>query len=143
MKWKQAALFAAAACACLPARAWDFREQDRPFTYVFLRIPLDGHTSREQLPVWGFAVRGKRPYQAFSLDSQAVSRFIDLGFVDSKIVLVGVVAGAGALLVGGAGSKSAAAEQQQQAQQAAQTAQRPAGGGAAAPGGPCVCPAPK
>lgn len=144
MKWLTAALAAASACAAVPAQAGDFREADRPVTSVYLRIPLDGGTRREQLPVWGFAVQGKRNYEVLSLDSQMITRFADMGFVESKILLVGVLAGGAALAVAGAGGKSAAAQQQQQQQaiqqQAAQQQAKPPSG---TPSGPCVCPAPK
>ena len=129
MRWKSRAALLAAALIALPARAWDFREQDRPYTYLFLRIPLDGQARREKLPVWGFAVRGRRDYQAFSLDSQSLDRFAEMGFVESKLLVVGAVAAAGALAVGAAGSQSASSDQRQlqAAQQAAATQPRAAG----------------
>lgn len=148
MNGKQAAAFLAAALAATPAQAWDYREQDQPYTSLFVRIPLDGRSPKEQLPVWGFAVRGKRDYQVLRLDSESLTRFVDMGFIESKILLVGVIAAGGALAVASSGSKSAATQQQQQqqavqqqaAQQQAQAASAPASGTSH---DPCVCPAPK
>src|SRR5690349_19066955 len=107
MNWKQLAALGTLACTAFPAQAWDYREQDQPYTTLFIRIPLDGRSTREQLPVWGFAVRGKRDYQVLRMDSESMSRFVDMGFIESKLLIVGAVAAAGAVAVAGAGSKSA------------------------------------
>jgi hypothetical protein len=142
MNWKQLAALGALACTTLPAQAWDFREQDQPYTFAFLRIPIDGRSTREQLPVWGFAVRGKREYQVLRMDSESMTRFVELGFIESKFLIVGAVAAAGAVAVGASGSKSAASQQQQQQinQQAAQQqAAAPAG---QPPRTPPSCPTP-
>lgn len=128
--WKQgAALVArpaalgAALLAALPARAWDLREQQsQPYSSVFIRIPLDGSSAKERLPVWGFALRGKRDYEYVSLDSQDLTRFVEMGFIESKVVLVGVLAAGGALAVAASGSKSAATQQQQQQEAQAKAA---------------------
>ncbi|MBV8030464.1 MAG: hypothetical protein JO035_03040 [Betaproteobacteria bacterium] len=133
---KSCILAALCALAWLPLQAsgGDFRDLPATETFIFLRIPLDGETSKEQQPVWGFALRGRRDYQSFSVDSQAFSRFVDMGFIESKILVVGAVAGAGALLVGASGAKSAAQNQQQLQQNQAAAA--------AAPRGPNCPPAP-
>lgn len=117
MRFKRLAACAALACLSLPAQAWDYREQDQPHTFIYMRIPLDGRSQKEQLPVWGLAVRGKREYQVLAIDTQMMSRFAELGFVESKIIMIGAVAAAGALAVAGAGSSSSATQQQQQQQQ--------------------------
>lgn len=121
MNWKRLAACAALAMICLPARAWDYREQDQPHTFIFMRIPLDGRSQKEQLPVWGLALRGKREHQVLSLDTQMMTRFAEMGFIESKLIIVGAVAVAGALAVAASGSSSASSQQQQQ-QQAAQAA---------------------
>jgi hypothetical protein len=119
------AAVAALACISFPANAWDYREQDQPYTFLFMRIPLDGRSTKEQIPVWGLAVRGKREYQVMRLDSQMMTRFTELGFVESKFLIVGAVAAAGAVAVAASGSKSAATQtaQQQVAAEAAATKQ--------------------
>lgn len=121
MSLKRLAACAALACVSLPTQAWDYREQDQPHTFVFMRIHLDGRSQKEQMPIWGLAVRGKREYQVLSFDTQMMARFAEFGFVESKIIMIGAVAAAGALAVAGAGSSSAASQQQQQ-QAAAQAA---------------------
>ncbi len=144
-KLKRAAAFIAAALVAFPAHAWDFREQGQPQTSIFIRIPLGGGSAKERLPVWGFALRGKRDYEALSLDSHDLTRFTEMGFIESKLILVGVLAAGGAVAVAASGSKSAATQQQQQQQAAQQQAaaqqaaavQQQAGGTAA--GNPCVC----
>jgi hypothetical protein len=87
-----------------------------------MRIPLDGRSTKEQIPVWGLAVRGKREYQVMRLDSQMMTRFTELGFIESKFLIVGAVAAAGAVAVAASGSKSAATQTAQQQQAATQQA---------------------
>ncbi len=154
-KLKQIGAFAALAALAIPAQAWDYRQQDQPYTYLYLRIPLDGHSSQERKAVWGLAARGKREYQVMDINSAVIDRFADMGFVESKLLIVGAVAVGGALAVTHAGSKSAATEQQQQQaavqqQKTSPTSNSPTPGSnsptpsstSPTPSGPCVCPAP-
>lgn len=117
MSWKAIAAAALMACAIAPANAWD-TGRDAPHTMFFIKLPLDAHSAREQLPSWGFTLRTRSDLPAFTLESRAVDRFVQMGFVESKLVLVGVVAAAGfALAAAGGGGSSVSREQQEQAAQ--------------------------
>lgn len=133
MAWKMIAAAAVLACAAAPAHAWD-TGRDGPHTMLFIKVPLDGRTAREQLPSWGFTLRTRADLPAFTFDSGTVQRFVHMGFVESQIILAGAAVAAAAVVAvgaGGGGSSSASPQEQQAAAQrvaaqAQQTSSQPA-----------------
>src|SRR5258708_33989326 len=67
---KHVAVSAAAAAATLiaaPAFSQEFRA---PMTTIFVAIPLDAKSAREQTPNFGLQFQGMKPYQAVRVDYQ-------------------------------------------------------------------------
>jgi hypothetical protein len=122
MNWKSFAALGALVCVSMSANAWEVR--DEPSTMIFIRVPLDGASPKEQKMVWGLGWRGKKDYQVLNVDSQMVNNFVGLGILEAKWVLVGAVALGGAVAVANSGSKAAATQVQQQQQAQAAAAQQ-------------------
>lgn len=119
MAWKAITAAAVLACAATPAQAWD-AGREGPLTMFFVKVPLDGRTAREALPSWGFTLRPRGDLPAFTFDSRMAQSFVQMGFVESQVLLAaGAVAAAAAVAVaaGGGGSNSASPQEQQQAAQ--------------------------
>lgn len=119
---KRLAALAAAITMCAPALASDF---GKPFsasssTLFYVSIPLDAHSRKEQRPAFGLALQGQRPYESVRIDSR-MFRFLPLGGMEVKWLVVGGVAVAAAVA---AGSKDREREQQYQVQQQQQIQQQ-------------------
>lgn len=104
----------AAACAggvIAPAHAQEMRT---PTTMVFMEIPLDAHTVREQMPNFGLLFQGSRPYQTLRLDQKMFRSFrYRPGFALAGIEATYLVAGAlGLVAVASVASKDGATTQQ-------------------------------
>jgi hypothetical protein len=109
----------AAAATLLGVAAPAFAEDNGPTTasttvLYYLRLPIDGASSREREPSVGFFFKGKRDYQTFNME-RPVNNFLDGGILEAKYLIAGAVA-AGAAVVAGSKTKSESNQQQQQQQ---------------------------
>jgi hypothetical protein len=128
---KQIAALAAFACAATPAGAFDLPAQASQGVKFYFSVPLDGRNAKDEAFTAGFAIQGRRDYEAVTIDSGMINRFIG-GGIEAKWVIAGVVA-AGAAIAVASKDKSTTASQQQQVQQQQQAQQTGGGGG----GTPC------
>lgn len=142
---KQIAALAAFACAATPAAAFDLPTQASQGVKFYFSVPLDGRNAKDEAFTAGFAIQGRRDYEAVRIDSGMINRFIG-GGIEAKWVIAGVVAAGAAIAVASKDKSTTASQQQQQAQQQQQVqqqqqAQQTGGGGG---GTPCpvkpVCP---
>jgi hypothetical protein len=132
---KQIAALAASACAATPAAAFDLPAQASQGVKFYFSVPLDGRNAKEQAYTAGFAIQGRRDYEAVRIDSGMINRFIG-GGIEAKWVIAGVVAAGAAVAVASRDKSTTASQQQQQAQQIEQQKTQQTGGG----GGGTPCP---
>ena len=139
---KKLAALAALVCAATPCAAFDTFSQPQPGIKFYFSVPLDGRNAREQAFTAGFALQGRRDYEAIRIDSGMINNFIG-GGIEAKWIIAGVVAAGAVVAVASKDKSTANNQQQQQTQQQIQQeqqAQQPGGGGSE----PCpvkpVCP---
>ena len=77
-----------------------------PSTQFYVRVPIGpGATAKDRAPSFGLAIKGRREYQVFTLDSRMFdSRVMNfdgglLAAIEAKWLLVGAVAVGGAVAV--------------------------------------------
>lgn len=117
---------AAALLVAAPCAAGDLDAIDRDSAQFFVRIPFGAGAAKERDPVYGFAVRGRRDYEAFVVDTRMLRALDSLGAgIDAKILLVGGVAAAAAIVASRKDSSAAQKRQEQLQQQAQQPAPAP------------------
>jgi len=117
-------LAAAGALAAPPCDADDLGSFGRDSTQFFLRIPFGRGAAKELEPTYGLAIRGRRDYEIFVVDTRMLRQAEALGAgIDAKILIVGGVVAAAAV-VASRGDSSAAQKRDDQAQQQAQQQQQ-------------------
>ena len=115
---KHLAVSAAAAAATLiaaPAFSQEFRA---PMTTIFVAIPLDAKSAREQTPNFGLQFQGMKPYQSVKVDYQTF-KFLPaaIAAMEVKYIVAGAIAvGAAAAVAHKDKGTSQSFQQQQQAQ---------------------------
>jgi hypothetical protein len=117
---KHVAASAAAAAATLiaaPAFSQEFRA---PMTTIFVAIPLDAKSAREQMPNFGLQFQGMKPYQSVKVDYQTF-KFLPgaLAAMEVKYIVAGAVAIGAAVAVAHKDKKTSQSFQAQQAEQQA------------------------
>lgn len=135
---KRVAALAALISAAAPCAAFDLPTQASQGVRFYFSVPLDGRNAKEPAFTAGFAIQGRRDYEAVRIDSGMINRFIG-GGIEAKWVIAGVVAAGAAVAVASKDKSTTASQQQQQAQQQQQVQQQQAqqtGGG----GGDTPCP---
>jgi hypothetical protein len=132
--WGATIFLAASLGAATPCPAGDLDAIERDSAQFFVRIPLGAGAAKEREPVYGFAVRGRRDYEVFVVDTRTLRALDSLGAgIDAKILLVGGVAAAAAIVASRSDS-SASQKRDEQIQQ--QQSQRPP---ASCPNTPPTC----
>src|SRR5918999_827357 len=101
---KKLAALAALVCAATPCAAFDTFSQPQPGIKFYFSVPLDGRNAREQAFTAGFALQGRRDYEAIRIDSGMINNFIG-GGIEAKWIIAGVVA-AGAVVAVASKDKS-------------------------------------
>ena len=129
---KQLAASAALACAATPSVAFDHFSQPQSGVKFYLSVPLDARNAKEQALSAGFAIQGRRDYEAIRIDSGMINRFIG-GGIETKWIIAGVVAAGAVAAVATKDKSTAAAQEQQQAAQLEQQRQQQTGGGGSEP----------
>ena len=111
-------LAAAGALTASPCDAGDLDGIGRDSTQFFVRIPLGRAASSKDLePTYGLAIRGRRDYELFVVDTNMLRQAEAFGAgIDAKILIVGGVVAAAAV-VASRGDSSAAQKRDDQAQQ--------------------------
>lgn len=118
-----------------PSAAGDLDAIDRDSAQFFVRIPLGSGAARERDLVYGFAVRGRRDYEVFVVDTRTLRTLDSIGAgIDAKILLVGGVAAAAAIVA--SRSDSSASQKRDEQIQQQQQQQRPP---ASCPNTPPTC----
>ena len=123
-------LAAAGILAAAPASGPSAGELDaldalgRDSTQFFVRIPLGRGSARDLVPSYGLAIRGRRDYELFVVDSRMLSQAEALGAgIEVKFLIVGGVAAVAAVAAtrqdSSASQKREDQVQQQQQQQKA------------------------
>jgi hypothetical protein len=120
MGFRQIAALAALICAGTPAMAFDLPTQASQGVKFYITIPLEGRNAKEQEWSAGFAIQGKRDYEAVKVDSRMINNFIG-GGIEAKWIIAGVVAAGAVAAVASKDKSTTASQQQAQAQQAAQS----------------------
>lgn len=108
-----------------PSLAFDPRETPSTSTMFYISLPLDGRTPKEQAPVWGLQLQGKRDYQAVNIDSRLFNFLGGLEAVSAKWIIAGAVATAAAVAVHRKDRKTQDSYQEQQQAQADSGAKPP------------------
>ena len=124
---KHLAAAAAAAAATLFAAPAFTQELRSPMTSLYVSIPLDGSTRKEQQWNLGLQFQGLKPYQAVKVDYQTF-KFIEgaIAGMEAKYIIAGAVAVGAAVVVAKQDkgkSESFAQQQAAQAENCAQTTQ--------------------
>lgn len=124
---KHLAAAAAAAAATLFAAPAFTQELRSPMTSLYVSIPLDGSTRKEQQWNFGLQFQGLKPYQAVKVDYQTF-KFIEgaIAGMEAKYIIAGAVAVGAAVVVAKQDkgkSESFAQQQAAQAENCAQTTQ--------------------
>jgi hypothetical protein len=102
----------AATCAAAVVAPGQAQELRTPSTMIFMEVPLDARTVKEQMPNFGLQFQGSRPYQTLRLD-QKMFRSYRPGFAFAGIEATYLVAGAlGLVAVASVASKDGATTQQ-------------------------------
>lgn len=128
-------LLAASLAVAAPCAAGDLDTIDRDSAQFFVRIPFGAGAAKEREPVYGFAVRGRRDYEVFVVDTRMLRALDSLGAgIDAKILLVGGVAAAAAIVA--SRSDSSASQKRDEQIQQQQQQQRPP---ASCPNTPPTC----
>ena len=118
---KQLAAFAALVCVAAPSAAFDGLNQPQPGVKFYFSVPLDARNAKEQVMSAGFAIQGRREYEAVRIDSGLINNFIG-GGVEAKWLIAGVVAAGAAVAIASKDKSTTASQNQQQnTQQAAAT----------------------
>jgi hypothetical protein len=124
MKWAWI-LAAAGLLAAAPASGPSAGELDgfgRDSTQVFVRIPFGKAATKELAPSYGLAIRGRRDYELFVVDSHMLGQAEAFGAgIDAKILVVGGVAAVAALAVSRQDSSASQKREDQAQQQRQQT----------------------
>src|SRR2546421_7371393 len=120
MAIKHVAVSAAAAAAMLlaaPAFSEEFRA---PMTTIFMAIPLDAKSAKEQMPNFGLQFQGQKAYQTVRVDYQTF-KFLPgaIAAMEVKYIIAGAVAVGAAAAVAHKDKKTSQSFQSQQAQQQA------------------------
>ena len=117
---KHIAVSAAAAAATLIAAPAFSQELRAPMTTIFVAIPLDAKSAKEQMPNFGLQFQGMKPYQAVKVDYQTF-KFLPaaIAALEVKYIVAGAVAIGAAAAVAHKDKKTSSSFQQQQAQQSA------------------------
>lgn len=114
---RQVAALAAALAMCTPALASDLGDiGPSPSTMFYVSIPLDAQSPKEQMPVFGLALQGRRQYETLRLDTRMLG-VMPLGGIEAKWLIVGGVAVAAAVAVGKKDKDREQYYQEQQQQQ--------------------------
>ena len=135
---KQFAALAALISAAAPCAAFDLPTQASQGVRFYFSVPLDGRNAKEQAFTAGFAIQGRRDYEAVRIDSGMINHFIG-GGIEAKWLIAGVVAAGAAVAVASKDKSTTTAQQQQQQQQQQiqqqqqQQAQQTGGGGGDTP----------
>src|ERR1700741_462441 len=129
---KQLAAFAALASIAAPSAAFDSLTQQSPGVMFYFSIPLEAVKAKGDALTAGFAIQGRRDYEAVRIASHLLNNPIG-GGIETKWISAGVV-GAGAVAVVATKDKSTANAQQQAQNQQAAAQQNSAGSGG---GGTC------
>ena len=130
MATKHLAVAAAAAAATLfaaPAFSQSFGEFRAPTTSLFVSIPLDAKTKKEQEMNFGLQFQGTKAYQSVKVDYQTF-KFLPaaIAAMEAKYIIAGAVAIGAAVVVAKQDkgkSESFAQQQAAQAENCAQTTQ--------------------
>ena|SRR5687768_2125244 len=117
MAKKHVAALAALAIVASPSYAFDPRESAATSTMFYVSVPLDGRTPKEQAPVWGLQLQGKRDYQAVKLDTRLFNFVEALGAVEGKWIVAGALATTAAVAVYRQDRRTQQQYQQQQQEQ--------------------------
>jgi hypothetical protein len=99
MQFKQAVALLAAIGTSLAVHADEILhpQSSAPMTMFYVSIPLGAATAKERAPSYGFALQGKRQYEAVRVDSRMLNAFESLlGGIEAKwLIAGGVVVAAG------------------------------------------------
>jgi hypothetical protein len=120
MGLRQFAALAALICAGTPAMAFDLPTHASQGVKFYISIPLEARNAKEQAWSAGFAIQGKRDYEAVKVDSRMINNFIG-GGIEAKWIIAGVVAAGAVAAVATKDKSTTASQQQAQAQQSAQS----------------------
>jgi hypothetical protein len=120
MGLRQFAALAALICAGTPAMAFDLATHASQGVKFYISIPLEARDAKEQAWSAGFAIQGKRDYEAVRVDSRMINNFIG-GGIEAKWIIAGVVAAGAVAAVATKDKSTTASQQQAQAQQSAQS----------------------
>lgn len=106
----------AAACAAALAAPCQAQELRAPMTMVFMEIPLDARSPKEQRPNFGLQLQGSRAYQSLRVDRRMFEFLPVIAGVEGTWILAGAV---GLVAVASIAGKDSATSQQlaQQKQQ--------------------------
>ena len=81
----------AATCAAAVVAPGQAQELRTPSTMIFMEVPLDAKSPREQMPNFGLQLQGSRPYQSLRIDQRTLHSF---NFLPDGIEATWLVAGA-------------------------------------------------
>jgi hypothetical protein len=110
-------LAVAGALTASPCDAGDLDSLGRDSTQFFVRVPLGRGAARELEPTYGLAIRGRRDYELFVVDTRMLRQAEAFGAgIDAKILIIGGVVAAAAVFAS-RGDSSAAQKRDDQAQQ--------------------------
>ena len=117
---KHVAVSAAAAAATLIAAPAFSQELRAPMTTIFLAIPLDAKSAKEQMPNFGLQFQGMKPYQNVKVDYQTF-KFLPaaIAAMEVKYIVAGAVAVGAAVAVAKKDKSTSQSFAQQQADQKA------------------------
>lgn len=99
----------AAACAAAASAPGHAQELRTPMTTLFMEIPLDARSPREQAPNFGLQIQGSRPYQTLRVDQRTLRFLPALAGIEGTWLIAGAV---GVVAVAAIASKDSATSQQ-------------------------------
>jgi hypothetical protein len=79
----------AAACAAALAAPCQAQELRAPTTLVFMEIPLDARSAKEQRPNFGLQLQGGRAYQSLRVDRKLFEFLPVLAGIEGASILAG------------------------------------------------------